>query len=245
MGVVLYHLRISHYNEKARFALAYKGIEHERRALVPGIHSLAVRRLTRGAHTRLPLLDLDGRRIGDSTAIIAALEQYRPDPPLYPADPAERARALALEDLFDEQLGPYSRAFFFASLFATGTAAGPVVAPGSGRVVQRLLTATTPLAKRAMRTDYGTPMDQGEAHRAKVVAAMDRLEAELDGRDYLVGDRFSVADLTAATLFTPVLDPPGREHMPSPIPDAMLALRAELQQRRGGAWVHEIFAKHR
>ena len=41
-------------------------------------------------------------RIGDSTAIIAALEDFRPDPPLYPADPADRARAL--ESGFDHYI---------------------------------------------------------------------------------------------------------------------------------------------
>ena len=43
------------------------------------------------------MLELDGRAIGDSTAIIATLEEYRPEPALYPADAEERARALALD----------------------------------------------------------------------------------------------------------------------------------------------------
>ena len=52
------------------------------------------------------MLQLNGQRIGDSTAIIAELERSFPEPPLYPSDDAERRRALALEDWFDEQLGP-------------------------------------------------------------------------------------------------------------------------------------------
>ena len=35
---VLWHIPVSHYNEKVRWALAYKGIEHERRAPPPGAH---------------------------------------------------------------------------------------------------------------------------------------------------------------------------------------------------------------
>ena len=62
--------------------------------------------LTRGRSPTLPVMELDGRTVGDSTAIIAALEERQPDPPLYPSDPVERARALALEDWFDEQPGP-------------------------------------------------------------------------------------------------------------------------------------------
>jgi len=55
---------------------------------------------------------LDGRAIGDMTHILAALEERCPEPPPYPGDPAARQRALALEDYFDEQLGPALRAAF-------------------------------------------------------------------------------------------------------------------------------------
>jgi glutathione S-transferase len=65
----------------------------------------------------LPILWLDGRAIGDSTRIIAALEEHYPEPPLYPADAAARERALALEDYFDEQLGPALRAAVVTPLF--------------------------------------------------------------------------------------------------------------------------------
>jgi glutathione S-transferase len=51
------------------------------------------------------VLSIDGRRIGDSTAIIAALEERNPEPPLYPADVAQRRRALELEEFFDDLVG--------------------------------------------------------------------------------------------------------------------------------------------
>ena len=45
-----------------------------------------------------------GEVVADSTRIIERLEAVQPDPPLYPADPAERRRALELEELFDEEI---------------------------------------------------------------------------------------------------------------------------------------------
>ena len=111
MSAVLWHIEVSHYNEKARWALDYKGIPYRLRTPMPGFHGLFALVLTRGSQRRLPVLQLDGRTIGDSTAIIAALEQYRPDPPLYPSDQAERARALELEDFFDERLAPSLRRY--------------------------------------------------------------------------------------------------------------------------------------
>ena len=43
---VLWHLKVSHYNEKARWALDYKRVPHVRRALMPGLHRRKARRLS-------------------------------------------------------------------------------------------------------------------------------------------------------------------------------------------------------
>ena len=104
----LWQIDVSHYSEKARWALAWKGVEHRRRSPVPGAHMAVALWLTRGAHYTFPVLSIDGQRIGDSTAIVAALEERYPEPPLYPTDIADRRRALELEEFFDEELGPTS-----------------------------------------------------------------------------------------------------------------------------------------
>src|ERR1043166_1703956 len=130
----LWQITISHYNEKARWALDCKGIDHVRRAPLPGMHIPIALWLTGGAHFTFPVLELDGKRIGDSTAVIAALEERYPEPALYPEDPAERARALELEDFFDEEAGPYMRQAIFHELvnepemfgeLAAGSVPGP------------------------------------------------------------------------------------------------------------------------
>ena len=79
-----------------------------------------------------------------------------------------------------------------------------------------------------------------------MLAALDRLEAELGDGEYLVGDRFSVADLTAASLFYPLASP-----AEGPLdPDSLSAkgfeeFRAPLESRRGVEWVREMFRRHR
>jgi glutathione S-transferase len=85
------------------------------------------------------------------------------------------------------------------------------------------------------------------AGREQVTAAMDRLEAELDanGTGYLVGERFTVADLTAAALFYPVAQPPeGPRILPSENV-AMEEFFGPLRDRPGGRWVAEMFRRHR
>ncbi len=245
MAVVLWHIELSHYNEKVRWALDYKGIPHQRRVPMPGLHRVRAMALTRGAHQRLPVLDLEGRRIGDSTAIIAALEEYRPEPPLYPKDLVGRTRALELEEYFDEQLAPSLRRFVWHHTLPDTDAVSASLFTKPSPTRERLLRATAPVATRLVRADYKVNERSAAQARGEVVSAMDRLEAELRPSGYLVGERFSVADLTAASLFTPLLAPPQRPYAPATVVPAVAELREELSARPGGDWVFELYARHR
>lgn len=242
---MLWHLPPSHYSEKVRWALDYKAVPHDRRAPVSGYHIAVALALTRGRSYTFPILELDGRRIGDSSAIIAALEERHPDPPLYPADPAARQRALALEDYFDEQLGPAVRRFAFHALRSDqeqfDELASRQVPPALGRY--RRLAGAYARAFTGLR--FQTVSDsRAEQARHTVLTALDRLESELGESEYLVGERFTVADLTAAALFYPlVLPPEGPLHMDPPA--ALAEIRDSLADRRGYRWVETMFARHR
>jgi glutathione S-transferase len=244
MTTTLWHIELSHYSEKARWALDYKGVAYRRRTPLVGFHQLAAMALTRSGHRRMPVLRLDGRAIGDSTAIIAALEARHPLPPLYPPDPAERARALALEDFFDEELAPPLRAFAWHHVLGEAGGIGNAVAPNRP-ARRRMLNGAAPIAARIVRADYGADAEHEARSRAAILAAADRVEAELQPSGYLVGDAFSVADLAGAALFTPLLAPPERPYVPGVAPPAVAELREELGQREAGRWVFEMYARHR
>ena len=247
---VLWHIAVSHYSEKVRWALDHKAVEHERKAPPPGAHVGVALALTRGRAATFPVLQLDGRAIGDSTAILAALEERFADRPLLPADPDERARALALEEHFDEQVGPFTRRLAFHELrqdrealgaFAADTLPGPL----RGQPAARAVVGRFALAFTAGR--YGAASAEKAEHaRAQIRAGFDRLEAELDraGGDHLAGDAFSVADLTAAALLGPVVRPPEGPALP-PVPEPFLAFCRTQENRPGFRWVAETFARHR
>ena len=242
---ILWHLPLSHYSEKVRWALAYKSIEHERREPVIGYHMALALALTRGRVYTLPVLELDGRRIGDSTAIIAALEQRYPTPPLYPEAPDARRRALELEDWFDEELGPYIRRVAFHALRSDREQFAELARRQAPAALARYGRLTAAYARAFTATRFLAGSDRASAHALdKVVAAFDRLESELAGNDYLVGARFTVADLTAAALFYPlVLPPEGPLHVV--LPPAAADMRRSLEGRSGYRWVEEIFRRHR
>jgi glutathione S-transferase len=245
---VLYHIEISHYNEKARWALDYKAIPHVRKAPPPFLHMGWAAWLTRGKSNTLPILKLNGTTIGDSTRIIEALEREQPEPPLYPADPDERRRALELEDHFDEQLGPHIRRYLFhTALEEADTGEFIDGALGSSpRAFKATMRATAPVGRRLLRLRYGINAEEAAASREKTLAAIDRLEAEIQPSGYLVGDHFSVADLTAAALLFPLVRPPEAPYMiPPPMPPSIESLRESLSERDGYKWVEEMYRRHR
>jgi glutathione S-transferase len=242
----LWHITISHYSEKVRWALDYKSIAYRLRAPVPGSHIPVALWLTRGSHYTLPVLDLAGERIGDSTAIIAALEERYPELPLYPRVPAQRRRALALEEWFDEELGPYMRRFVFHELGRDPERFAEVGAMAAPRAFRLIGPAGAAFARSLTGLRYGArSADAAETARAKIIAALDRLEAELGAGDYLVGESFSVADLTAAALLYPLVRPPEAYVIIDRMPEPVERLRAQLRGRRGYRWVEETFRRHR
>ena len=59
---------------------------------------------------------------------------------------------------------------------------------------------------------------------------------------HLVGDTFSVADLTAASLLYPIVRPPEAHVQVLRMPARVEELRDELGGHRGYRWVEEMFA---
>lgn len=241
---LLWHIPLSHFNEKVRWTLDYKRIAHRRRVLGP---DYLIRAWRATGHGTLPILFLDGRAIGDSTRIIAALEERYPDPPLYPGDAAARQRALALEDYFDEHLGPALRAAMVTPLFRNDpdlalralTTGMPDRAYRTLRPLGRIFPAFYRLRHKIRDASL-------EADRAAVNTALDRIEQERQGRAYLVGDAFTVADLTAAALLGPMLQPPEIQYpLRVELPSYLQDYRAMLLRHPAMQWAAGIYRLHR
>jgi glutathione S-transferase len=246
---LLWQIGISHYSEKLRWALDHKQVDHVRRAAPPGIHIPVALWVTRGAGVTFPVLQLDGVAYGDSSAALAALEARFPEPPLYPAEPTERERALALEDFFDRELGPHTRLLAFHELISEPELFAEIAARSVPGPLSRAEGFAGAYARAYTSMRFGAADEQRAATaRAKSVAAFDRLEAELEAGDgeFLVGDSFGVADLTAASLFYPIVVPTGGPLPPDqPAPPALERFREGLSGHPGFAWVEQTYRRHR
>jgi glutathione S-transferase len=241
---VLWHFPISHFNEKVRWALDWKGMPHVRRALGA---TYFPRALLASGQPRLPILFLDGRAVFDSTRIIAELEARRPQPPLYPADSEDRRRALALEDFFDEHLGPPIRTALLGPVFERDPGAAiDVLTTGMAPANASMMRAVVPVFRAFYRSRHAINDATIAASRGQIAAGLDRIERELQPSGYLVGDRFSVADLTAAAFLAILVMPPEMQYPPArPLPADVAAYVDTLADRPAFAWVRDMYRRHR
>lgn len=241
---ILWQFTISHYAEKARWALDYKRVPHIRRSLFPGPHVARIRKMT--GQTAVPVLELDGKVIADSTRVLQALDEAYPEPPLYPSEPAQRERALALEDFLDEHLGVDLRQWGYFMLLPHTSVVTSMFA-GSATASQRLfLRVMFPAVRPVMRRMMKVYPAEAAAARERTIAAMDRIARELQPLGYLVGEGFSAADLTAAALLSPLVMPKEAPYpYPYNLPEDFAQAREQLSAHPAFKWAAQMYARHR
>ncbi len=242
--VELIQFAYSHFNEKARWGLDWKRVPHRRRTLLPGPHGGTVKKLT--GRTQVPVVRFGEEIVDESARILDELERRFPDPPLYPKDPADRARALEIQQHFDDKVGPEVRRALFSVMIEHPGYLTRMFGCEHGGLTRLLYRSAFPMARRLMIESM--KIDDPEAVRGAFEGSRRALDfvAETGGAGYLVGDQFSVADLTAAALLAPVVSPPDSPmDRPRPLPDALARAMSEFAAHPGAEWVREVYRRHR
>jgi glutathione S-transferase len=99
----LYVIPASHPSITTELMLARKGIAYKRTDLLPVISKGALRAVGFPGVT-VPALKIEGAKVQGSRPIARELERLRPEPPLFPADPEQRAAVEEAERFGDEEL---------------------------------------------------------------------------------------------------------------------------------------------
>ena len=260
--LLLHQFRTSPFNEKVRWALAFKDLPYQQVSYVPGAHREALRRLS--GQTATPVVQAGTRVIAGSAAIIEFLERLRPAPALYPAHVTDRSRALEVQRSWDLQMGPAARTLLFAAAATAMDSAAPRT-PGrtdGTRDRQHYWTVVAFLGgvdatQAAQAGDVYWP--DGPDQPAKVVAArdavsrgLDWLAASINADHQLITAAFTVADLTCAALLTPLidldaagadLDAPGAA-ADAATPEPVRALRVHYREHPAVHWVLGQYRRH-
>jgi glutathione S-transferase len=243
---VLWHFSFANYSEKARWALDFKGVAHERREPpAPLLHPLWAWRV--GGGRTIPVLDFgDGEVATDTTQIVTALERRHPDPPLLPGDPRDRARAVELDALFTDDLGHDVRKLAMDHIRRHPEYAVRMTVPGAPQAAEPPLALAIAPFHFALRRYFDVNAQTVERAWQRLDAVIDRFHAELSPAGYLAGDRFSIADLSFAAMLSPAVQPPGfpypaRDERSRRVPEVC----ALLEERGVMEWMEDVYARHR
>ena len=170
--LILYGAKGSPFVRKVQVLLAEKGIEFKMEgvSIFPPPDWFA----EISPAKRIPVLrDLSigsegaAGTLPDSSVICAYLERKYPTPPLYPSEPFAYGRALWFEEYTDTELSAQIGGGMFRPL---------VVGPMMGKA------ADVDTARKTLHE--------------KLPPLFDYLNAELDGQEYLVGNAFTIADIS-------------------------------------------------
>jgi glutathione S-transferase len=239
---------ISHYCEKARWALERAGLEYREERHVQGIHRIAARRAGGGA--TVPVLVTPQGAIGESAAILAWVDgRTAPEHRLYPDRDAERREVRELCERFDAELGPSGRRLIYVHMLAQRELMLRFNDQGVPAWEDRALRWGWPLLVRFVARALAITPGIEREDEATAFRELDFAAALLaDGRPYLAGERFSAADLTFAALCAPLVVPEAYG-VPLPQPHQMAATTAALVRRArehpAGAFALRVIDEHR
>ncbi len=111
MQTRLYSVSLSPPGVAAHLMLDHKGVEHSVINLLPAVHAIVLRGLGFGG-SRVPALKINREKVQGSRIISQYLEQLYPEPPLFPADPIDRAAVEAAEEWGELVFQPVPRQIF-------------------------------------------------------------------------------------------------------------------------------------
>ena len=240
----LLHFRISHFNEKVRWALDYKGWYHTREALVPGFHIPQVR--IKSKQNQVPVLIIDNQVFRNSSDILRIIERDMPTPALFPTDSESLKRIERIEKYFDEHVGPDLRRLFWSCYLPHPQLAAKMATDGFGSATYTLWRAAFPMMKPLLKKNMTIYPKQLQHARSKLSEYFDRVQQEVGPSGYIIGDTFSIADLCVASIMAALVSPPEFPYpLPKPEPSELTELRNSMSNHAGFQWVREIYRKHR
>ena len=238
----------SHYCEKARWALDRSELVYREEDHVPLFHWRAS--VGAGGGRTVPVLVTPSAVLRESTQIVRFVDEHLPhDRKTIPEDETQRAEVMQWVDDFDRGLGPAVRRFVYFHVLREREAIVALLGSTGPAWERKLARVLFPVIRAGIVRGLKISPDSAERSRQRIDSTLAAVDARLaDGRRFLVGDRFSAADLTLAALASPLIQPaqagfelPSRSTVIAGVADAVAAARAT----RAGQHVLRMYAEER
>jgi glutathione S-transferase len=243
----LYVFAISHYCEKAKWALDWHNIGYELVHWAPGQHIAMGRKL--GAETTsVPKLNDGDMLVDGSSAIIDWADANGADgsKTLTPPDCAEETRAI--EARADRVIGVSARKFYYAEALNNHPERVIPILVKNVPILRAMLSRLLwPKIRKVMISRMGTTLESLPHSKDVLETEFDWLEGLLaDGRPYLAGDQFTRADLSVASLLSPFFQPPEcQQYAGMFIPPMLKQQLALWKDRPFAGWLYRVYRDHR
>jgi glutathione S-transferase len=242
----LYIFTISHYCEKARWALEYLGIKYNLIHLGAGLHMQLGQQLGL-EQSSLPILKTDNGVIQGSSEIIDWADQHTTNgKTLTPIGREQQCRQL--EQQLDKVLGVHTRRHFYSEALVEHPESVKSIfrcnLPSDQQIeLDKIWEFVAPLMVESM--DLGRA--QGEESEAIVDTELCSIEKLLaNGRSYLASDQVSRADITAASLCARMAN---AKEYPSfaamSLPPRLEKTQQQWINRPALSWIRKIYQQHR
>ena len=237
---------ISHYCEKARWALDHARVPYVEESHLPGLH---IRSTRKAGGKSVPVLVTAEKTLTDSADIVLYADAHASqERKLYPSDPAARREVDLVEALCNGELARASRVFVYHHALPNPRALVSAVRPSLTTLQAWLLPYLAPIVGRKIRRLYRID----DASAAQAADTMRRcfteLGARLENTPFLAGDTFTAADLTFACMSASVIIPPVYGiPLPQPevLPPSLASLVERAREHPAGRYALSLFSDHR
>jgi len=203
--LILYQFPISHFCEKIRWTLDHKRLEYQISNLLPGPHVSKTKKLA--PKSSVPILVHDKMIIQNSSDIITYLDNTFQQHPLTPDQEDEKNEALNWEKYLDKEIGVHLRLYIYSILLDHPSILIPLFCHNGPWYAKHFYKIIFPALRKKIIKYMNINEQTMQQSRQHLDKAIDKLYSHFQEHKFLVGNTFTRADLTAASLLAPICKP--------------------------------------
>ena len=240
--LTLYQFPISHYCEKARWALEFKNLDYTKVNLLPGTHQAKMKKMSGKSH--VPVLKHKDQVVQGSAQIIDYLDSAFSRKNLTPDEHQLKSKASEWEHYADSKIGPQVRLVVYHIILDYPEFVIPMFTQDGPFYGPFLIKKMFPKMRKKMREYMNIDEANATKSNTELLKSVDDLANHYDKHQFMVGDQFSRADLTAAALLAPIAMPEKYGiDWPEEIPQRLLEFSSQFDGRL--EWLKGFYKHYR